>query len=206
MRRFLNLNGVLIILMLLGCGDSTQDKGQTYESSEVSSRTAPVGQVCVEGDPCADGVVLASASTSVATPASGSSKVGLSEGSEHEVRMLNNSASGMMVFDPPVLKVSPGDTIHFKATDLGHNSASVAEMMPDGASSWSGGMNQDISVTLDAEGVYVYQCDPHVMMAMVGVVQVGEATNLERVKAEAAKKKSSFFSNQSRLDDYLSQL
>ena len=30
-----------------------------------------------------------------------------------------------------------------------------------------GGMNQDISVTLNKEGVYVYQCDPHAMMAMV---------------------------------------
>ena len=79
-------------------------------------------------------------------------------------------------------------------------------MIPDGANSWSGGMNQDISVTLTTEGVYVYQCDPHAMMAMVGVIQVGNPVNLEAVKAQAGSKKSGFVMNQSRLDDYLSQL
>ena len=99
-----------------------------------------------------------------------------------------------------------GDTIHFKSVDLSHNSASIAGMIPEGASSWSGGMNQDISVTLDTEGVYVYQCDPHAMMAMVGVIQVGDPVNLEAVKSQAGSKKAGFVMNQSRLDDYLSQL
>jgi hypothetical protein len=67
-------------------------------------------------------------------------------------------------------------------------------------------MNQDISVTLNTEGVYVYQCDPHAMMAMVGVIQVGNPVNLAAVKAQAGSKKSGFVMNQSRLDDYLSQL
>ena len=120
--------------------------------------------------------------------------------------MLNMSSAGSMVFEPPVLKVSVGDTIHFKSVDLSHNSASIAGMIPDGASSWSGGMNQDISVTLDTEGVYVYQCDPHAMMAMVGVIQVGNPVNLEAVKSQAGSKKAGFVMNQSRLDEYLSQL
>ena len=105
-----------------------------------------------------------------------------------------------------MLKVSVGDTIHFKSVDLSHNSASIAGMIPEGASSWSGGMNQDISVTLDTEGVYVYQCDPHAMMAMVGVIQVGDPVNLEAVKSQAGSTKGGFVMNQSRLDDYLSQL
>ena len=74
-----------------------------------------------------------------------------------------------MIFEPAVIKVSKGDTIHFKAIDMSHNSASIDGMLPDGAESWIGQMNMDISVTLDTEGVYVYQCDPHVMMAMIGV-------------------------------------
>ena len=59
---------------------------------------------------------------------------------------------------------------------------------PDGANSWAGAISQDISVVMDTEGVYVYQCDPHVMMAMVGVIQVGEATNLDDIKASVADK------------------
>ena len=44
------------------------------------------------------------------------------------------------------------------------------------------------------------------MMAMVGVIQVGDAVNLDAVKAEASQKKSIFVSNTDRLDEYLSQL
>ncbi len=79
-------------------------------------------------------------------------------------------------------------------------------MVPDGASSWAGKLSQDISVVLDTEGVYVYQCDPHLVMAMIGVIQVGEATNIEEIKQQAALKKSSFMMNSDRLDNYLSQL
>jgi pseudoazurin len=79
-------------------------------------------------------------------------------------------------------------------------------MIPEGAKKWSGAMNQDISIVLDTEGVYVYQCDPHAMMAMIGVIQVGEAVNLDDVKAEANKQKSMFVMNANRIDDYLSQL
>ena len=67
-------------------------------------------------------------------------------------------------------------------------------------------LSQDISITLDKEGVYVYQCDPHVMMAMVGVIQVGNAVNMEEVKSAAADQKSKFIMNGSRLEQYLSQL
>ena len=115
------------------------------------------------------------------------------EGSEHTVKMLNNGAGGQMIFEPAVLKVSLGDTIHFKATDAAHNSASIDGMVPNGADSWAGALSQDISVVMNTEGVYVYQCDPHVMMAMVGVIQVGEATNLDDIKASAADKKASFY-------------
>ena len=79
-------------------------------------------------------------------------------------------------------------------------------MIPSGADSWAGMLSQDISVTLDKEGVYVYQCDPHVMMAMVGVIQVGNAVNIDEVKSVAADQKSKFIMNSSRLEQYLSQL
>jgi len=89
---------------------------------------------------------------------------------------------------------------------MSHNSASLDGMIPDGASSWTGSLSKDISVKLDDEGVYVYQCDPHAMMAMVGVIQVGEAINLSQVKEAADSKKSSFIMNSDRLQTYLSQL
>jgi pseudoazurin len=120
--------------------------------------------------------------------------------------MLNKGEGGEMIFEPAVLKVSLGDTIHFKATDVNHNSVSMDGMIPLGATDWAGKVNEEISVVLDSEGVYVYQCDPHVMMAMIGVIQVGEAINLEDIKMVAADKKSAFMMNSDRLDNYLSQL
>ena len=123
---------------------------------------------------------------------------------DHEVKMLNNGAGGMMIFEPAVLNVSVGDTVKFVATDKAHNSKSV--LTPAGATPWKGAMSKDISVTLNTEGVYVYECTPHKMMAMVGVIQVGEAVNLDEVKSAANQIKSTFVMNQERLDDYLSRL
>ncbi|MDB4183441.1 pseudoazurin [Gammaproteobacteria bacterium] len=133
-------------------------------------------------------------------------KVQLSLGSEHVVEMLNSSEGGEMIFEPPVLKVSLGDTIHFKATDAAHNSVSMDGMIPSGAADWAGMLSNDISVVLDTEGVYVYQCDPHVMMAMIGVIQVGEAVNLDQIKGSIADTKSKFIYNAERLENYLSRL
>ena len=185
---------LILISFILSVGSSEADKA-------IEKRIAPVGSVCVQGEDCG------SAAAPVAAPSSSSlPKIALSEGSEHTVKMLNSGPGGTMVFDPPVIKVSVGDTINFKSVDLSHNSASIAGMIPEGAASWAGMLSQDISITLEKEGVYVYQCDPHVMMAMVGVIQAGEATNLETVQAAVASKKSTFIMNADRLDNYLSQL
>ena len=89
---------------------------------------------------------------------------------------------------------------------MAHNSESISNMMPEGGDTWMGAMSEDISVTFNTEGIYVYRCTPHIMMAMVGVIQVGNANNLEQVKAQANQLKNSFVTNKDRLDKYLSEL
>ena len=126
---------------------------------------------------------------------------------EHEVKMLNSGTEGFMVFEPAVLKVEVGDTVTFKATDMAHNSASIAGMIPDGANSWSGAMSQDVTVTVNKEGIYVYQCTPHSMMAMVGVIQVGgSSANMASIQAKVGNLKAGFVTNKERLDNYLGAL
>ena len=125
---------------------------------------------------------------------------------EYEVAMKNSGADGMMVFEPAVLKVNVGDTVHFIPTDQLHNSESVEGLTPEGAVTWKGAMNKKVSVTLDKEGVYVYQCLPHVPLAMVGVIVAGEPTNLEQIKAKAADFSNRFATNKDRLDKYLLSL
>ena len=123
---------------------------------------------------------------------------------DFEVNMLNQGADGVMVFEPSVLKISVGDTVTFKPTNPGHNSASIAGMIPTGANSWDGGMSQEVKVTFTEEGTYVYQCTPHLMMAMVGVIAVGDASvNLSAIKEAASDKKSEFMMSAQRLDEYL---
>ena len=124
----------------------------------------------------------------------------------YEVQMLNTGPDGVMVFEPAVLSINPGDSVTFKATNPGHNSESMEGMMPEGAEGWQGGMGQDVTVTFDQDGVYVYQCTPHLMMAMVGVIKVGSGSNLEAIKTVAIDKKADFMMAQDRLDSYLNQL
>ena len=189
---------LLFILFIAGCGLNNESLGPTEEQKEeIAQRIAPIGTIVMFGD--TSSVVEESVSMDI-------QKVSLSPGPEHTVKMLNAGVDGSMVFEPAVLKVSKGDTIHFKAVDLSHNSASIEGMIPAGASPWAGAMNQDISITLDIDGIYVYQCDPHTMMAMVGVIQVGEPTNLTEINALASDQKSSFIMNENRLSTYLSKL
>ncbi len=175
--------------------------GKTYNDA-VAERIGLKVDICLEGQDCGS----AAAASSMASNNMPIKKVELSEGSEHIVKMLNSGDGGNMIFEPAVIKVSKGDTIHFKAVDMAHNSATMNGMIPAGAKEWSSELNKDFSIALDAEGVYVYQCDPHAMMAMIGVIQVGEAINLDEVKAEANKQKSMFVMNGNRIDEYLSQL
>lgn len=186
-------------VLMIGCGYGDGPDALTENQQNlVAQRIAPVGSV-TKASELGSVAPVAAMSTAV-------EKVALSEGSEHTVQMLNSGEGGNMIFEPAVIKVSKGDTIHFKAVDMSHNSASIDALMPSGASAWAGAMNQDISVTLDVEGVYVYQCDPHAMMAMIGVVQVGEAVNIDEVRGAADEYKSNFMMNADRLTSYLAQL
>ena len=128
-------------------------------------------------------------------------------GANHSVKMLNQGPTGVMVFEPAYLKINIGDSVTFESTDAAHNSASIPGMIPSSASSWNGGLSQDITVMFDVAGIYGYQCTPHSMMAMVGVIQVGDdKSNLDSAKAVAQQFKSSFVMNQTRLDDLLSKI
>ena len=184
--------------LLLGCGLSDSNSEPTAQQQrEIAERIAPVGEILMANDMANSAPIIAMDNIQ---------KVALSVGSEHIVKMLNAGEGGNMIFEPAVLKVSLGDTIHFKAVDMSHNSATIDGLIPEGASAWSGVINEDISITLNTEGVYVYQCDPHAMMAMVGVIQVGEAVNMEEVSNKAETFKSNFMLNSERLSGYLAQL
>ncbi|MDK1491168.1 pseudoazurin [Sinorhizobium sp. 7-81] len=110
---------------------------------------------------------------------------------DHEVKMLNKGADGVMVFEPSLVKASPGDTVTFVPVDKGHNAESVKDMIPAGAEAFKGKINETLKVTLTEQGIYVVKCTPHYSMGMVAVVVVGEApANVEQVKAAKYPKKA----------------
>jgi len=92
-----------------------------------------------------------------------------------EVKMLNKGANGeRMVFEPDFVQAAPGDTIRFIAADKGHNAETAKDMIPEGAKGFKGKINEEIEVTLDAEGVYAVLCKPHYAMGMVMTIAVGD--------------------------------
>jgi pseudoazurin len=112
------------------------------------------------------------------------------DAAEHQVQMLNKGAEGVMVFEPSFLKIAPGDTVHFVATDKGHNVLSIEGMMPAGATPFAGKMNEDVTVTFDQPGAYGVECKPHYGMGMVGLIIVGDPVNLAEAKAVPHKGKA----------------
>ncbi len=124
---------------------------------------------------------------------------------EHEVKMLNSGKDGgIMLFDPGALKVEVGDTVKFIPTDAGHDAASI--FTPEGATTWKGDLGKEVTVTIDKEGLYVYVCNPHKSMAMVGLIQAGEATNKEEATKAIKELSAGFVMNNDRLDKYLEEL
>lgn len=123
---------------------------------------------------------------------------------EHEVKMLNSGADGIMVFEPGFLKIEKGDTVNFVAADAGHNA--INEFGPAGGdgtqlSGFEGG-----KYTFNEEGVNIYYCTPHKSMAMYGVIQVGNAVNKDAAMEFAKQAEGSLAMNQGRIDKYMSQV
>jgi pseudoazurin len=103
---------------------------------------------------------------------------------DHQVRMLNRGAAGMMVFEPAYLAIEPGDTVTFLNSDPGHNAETAAGMLPAGAAPFKGAMSKEITVAFETEGLYGYLCKPHYAMGMVGLIKVGADTpNADAAKA-----------------------
>jgi pseudoazurin len=102
---------------------------------------------------------------------------------EIEVKMLNKGAEGAMVFEPALVKVAPGDTVKFVATDKGHNAETIKGMLPADAAPFLGKNGEDVAVTFEKPGVYGVKCLPHYGMGMVAMVVVGTPMNVDEAKA-----------------------
>ena len=98
-----------------------------------------------------------------------------------EVEMLNRSGKNIMVFSKRVVNINSGDNIFWKSTDKGHNVEFVT--VPDGVNGFKSKIGKNANYTFTKPGVYLYQCTPHKMMGMIGIVIVDDDyKNLDLVK------------------------
>ena len=126
---------------------------------------------------------------------------------EHKIKMLSSSDGKMMVFEPAVLKINKGDSVKWIATQPGHNSASINEMLPDDTKGWEGAVNEEISINFNIEGVYGYKCTPHYILGMVGLIVVGNSkNNFDTAKKFALEAETKFATNKDRFTKYFSKI
>lgn len=92
----------------------------------------------------------------------------------HEVKMMNRSDGGAMVYEPSYLHIAPGDTVKFIPTDPSHNAQTIDGMIPEGAEAFRSKISQEFEVALEVPGNYGIKCTPHFGMGMVMLIQVGD--------------------------------
>lgn len=123
----------------------------------------------------------------------------------HDVKLLTADSTGQtMVMSPGYLHIAKGDTVTFIPSDASHNVESVS--IPNSAKKFSSKMGQKFSHTFSENGVYLYKCTPHFALGMLGVIQVGKATNIAQVKKDWADIHSGILMNKERVIAYLAQV
>ena len=93
------------------------------------------------------------------------------------IEMLNKRDDGAkMVYGTDIARVEVGTTVTWIPKQKGHNVEFIAG--PDG---WKAPkkskINEEVSITFDTPGVYLYQCTPHATMGMIALVVVGDGDN-----------------------------
>lgn len=120
---------------------------------------------------------------------------------EHVVKMLNVGKDGSMVFEPAYLNVAVGDTVVFEPTNSSHQVRSLS--IPEGVEAFKSPLDEKFTLKIEKEGLYFYDCPPHLMMAMIGLIQAGKPVNREAVEKSMKQNRGRMMSNGKRVDALL---
>ena len=196
------------ILAVIGCGDS-EPKQNTNPPAKTTTapKTAEPAKKAPKVEPKKEVKAEEKVEVKTEAPPAEAKKEKKEEAvkADHEIKMLNAGPDGStMVYQPGFIQAKPGETVRFVSVDPGHNS--VSHFTPEGAVTWTGAINQDVVVTLDKEGVYIYKCVPHNVMGMAGVIQVGKAGNKDAAIESAKALSAQFVMNKDRLTKLLEQV
>ena len=100
------------------------------------------------------------------------------------VEMLDQLDKRKMVFSQEIVRIDPGDTVFWKATDRGHNVEFISKNgVPDGVEKFKSKVGKDTEFTFTIPGIYAYWCVPHKTLGMIGFIIVGnDLSNLDSIK------------------------
>ena len=131
---------------------------------------------------------------------------GSSLAKDYIVRAYNTYNGQDMVFEPGFIHIEKGDRVTFEIVDknASHNSQSI--FTPDKAIPWDSPENKNFTQTFDQEGLYIYQCNTHAVMSMLGIIQVGKAHNLAAAKKFIEQNKTQWPINPQRIDTYIKRV
>ena len=100
------------------------------------------------------------------------------------VEMLNKLDKRTMVFSQEIVRINPGDTVFWKATNPGHNVQFISKKgVPAGVAKFKSKVGKDTEFTFTVPGIYAYWCVPHKTLGMIGFIIVGnDLSNLDSIK------------------------
>ena len=100
------------------------------------------------------------------------------------VEMLNKLDKRTMVFSQEIVRIDPGDTVFWKATNPGHNVQFISKKgVPAGVEKFKSKVGKDTEFTFTVPGIYAYWCVPHKTLGMIGFIIVGnDLSNLDSIK------------------------
>ena len=188
---FLGVMGVLLIIFfsIFFIAQLVSPEKRTDDSFTVNSvvkRIAPIGQLnytdSSSSDDTLESQALAPKRESICETAKGDFKT-------YVVKMLNQGTLGSMIFEPAFIKINTCDSVNFEMSDAGHNAVTVAA--PAGSVPFDTKYKPSTLIQFDTNGLYLYKCAPHAMMAMAGLIQVSDAGNKSEMKSEIEKFESS---------------
>lgn len=122
----------------------------------------------------------------------------------YKIKELNSGPGGTFVFEPDFLHIQPGDSVQFVPTDPGHDAKSY--FVPSGAKGWAAEVSKGITVKLSKDGVYLYECVPHHMFGMLGVIVVGKPTNKAAAEKAAKAMEAKQIMNKGRLEKLMAKI
>ena len=174
---FLGVTGVILVIFFIiffiaQMIGPVSKKTDEFTNNAVVQRIEPVGKLNYAGSGSSDNEAetqTASAEReSICKTAEGDFKT-------YKVKMLNQGDQGSMIFEPAFIKINTCDSINFEMSDAGHNAVTVAA--PAGSVPFDTKYKPSTLVQFDTNGIYLYKCAPHAMMAMAGLIQVSDASN-----------------------------